>query len=370
MKMGTRTGIRKRLTAIDLFAGGGGLTVGLKEAGVRVISAVEIEPHALATYKANHPEVLALQEDVRAIKGKHLLKKAPIRGVDILAGCPPCQGFSSLTSKYKRIDPRNDLILEMARLIEETQPRAVMMENVPGLPTKGEAYFQRFLKRMEDAGYKCTWDVLQVADYGVPQHRRRFVLLAGKGFEIPLPESTHSRTGESGKPRWRDLHSVIYGLPSPVKFSEAKALGGASKVKWNVIRDISPENQRRLEAAVPGKDWSAIPRELRPPCHRGSAVGFGNAYGRMTWDQVPVTMTGGCTTPSKGRFGHPDEPRTLSVREAALIQTFPPDYLFDSPYIDKVCDIIGNALPCDFATALTLQVAKHINTALHQQAVE
>src|SRR3982751_135039 len=117
------------LIAADVFAGGGGLTVGLKRAGFRVASAVEIEPHAYATYKANHPEVQALRQDVRPLQGPARVAPPPGRAIDVLAAGPPCQGFTSLTSKYRRGDDRNDLIIEMARLVEEGRPRAVMIEN-------------------------------------------------------------------------------------------------------------------------------------------------------------------------------------------------------------------------------------------------
>ena len=188
------------LTAIDVFAGGGGLTVGLKRAGFRVVAAIEKEDHAFATYKANHPEVHGYKQDVRTVTGKALLKHAPGGSLDVLAGCPPCQGFTSLTSKYRRPDARNELIQDMARLVEETQPRVVMMENVPGLTMKGKVLFGDFVTRLVKAGYIVRYGVLQVADYGVPQNRRRLVLLAGHRFAIPLPKPTHSQTGK-GWPR-------------------------------------------------------------------------------------------------------------------------------------------------------------------------
>ena len=132
-----------QFTAVDIFAGGGGLTVGLKRAGFNVVAAIEIEKHAFSTYQANHPEVHGYMQDVRTISGKTLLKHSSTNEIDLLAGCPPCQGFSSLTSKYRRIDSRNQLVSEMSRLVEEIQPRAVMMENVPGLAEKGKELFDK-----------------------------------------------------------------------------------------------------------------------------------------------------------------------------------------------------------------------------------
>lgn len=354
-----------KLTAVDVFAGGGGLTVGLKRAGFQVVAAVEIEAHAFATYKANHPEVQAFRQDVRSIRGERLRACSPTGQIDLLTGCPPCQGFSSLTSKYRRHDPRNDLVREMSRLVEEIQPRAVMMENVPGLTQKGKPLFDEFLAVLEHLGYVTSWSVLQVADFGVPQRRRRLVVLAGKGFTIELPRVSHSRTGVGGRLRWKTLADAIGEMSNlqPVTTSEARARGGPRRFGWHVVRDLSEQNRLRLHNSQPGKHRSQLAADLRPPCHRNDERGFGNVYGRMSWSQVPVTITAGCTTLSKGRFGHPVQDRTISVREAALIQTFPRDYILDTPYMDYACEIVGNALPCDFAEIVAKQCALALHSA-------
>lgn len=353
----------KGYTAIDIFAGGGGLTVGLKRAGFNVVSAVEIESNAFATYKSNHPEVQAYKQDVRTIKGNVFRRSSPTGSIDLLAGCPPCQGFSSLTSKYQKTDPRNDLVLEMARLVKEVKPKAVMIENVPGLAQKGKPLFDQFIDTLSSLGYQSEWAVLQVADYGVPQSRRRLVLLAGKGFRIPIPPPTHSKSGANGLKRWRPLKSVIGGMPRPISLAEAMTKGGPQVFDWHVVRTLSSQNMRRIKKAKPGKAWTSIPKLLRPECHKDNKVGFSNVYGRATWGEVSPTITGGCTTLSKGRFGHPTQDRTISVREAALIQTFPQDYIFDTPYMEYVCNVIGNALPCDFAEVLARQCIKALRAS-------
>ncbi len=343
------------LTAIDVFAGGGGLTVGLKRSGFKVVGAVELERYAFSTYKSNHPEVHVFRQDVRTVKGELLSSFSPKGEIDLLAGCPPCQGFSSLTSKYDKVDPRNDLIMEMARLIVEIRPRAVMMENVPGLLIRGKNLFEKFLDAIRSEGYVCDYRVLQVADYGVPQSRRRLVLLAGKGFQIPFPNPTHSQNPKRGLKPWRTIDMVIKKMPHPVELKDALAQSPQA-FNWHVVRTLSPQNKHRLGFARQGKSWSSIPKRLRPVCHQDRSAGFSNVYGRMAWGQVAPTITGGCTTFSKGRFGHPDEDRTISVREAALIQTFPADYIIDTPYMEYACNIIGNALPCDFAEILAQSV--------------
>ena len=348
------------LTALDIFSGGGGLTVGLKKAGFRVVGAVEIDHHAFCVFKANHPEVRVFKQDVRTVSGKSLSALSPNGNVDLVAGCPPCQGFTSLTAKYRRDDPRNYLIFEIARLVREIQPVAVMVENVPGLAKKGKPLLDDFIGELESLGYKASWDVLQVANYGVPQSRRRLVILAGKGFSIPFPTPTHSKNQAEGKLPWRTVHDAIQGLPKPTRLDEAQKKGGPQRFHWNVIRTLTSANRARIKHSQPGKSRSQLPNALRPECHKGRDEGFTNVYGRMTWDQPSVTITAGCTTLSKGRFGHPSEDRTISVLEAALLQTFPPDYFFDTPYMEHVCNIVGNALPCIFAEVLAKEVRKAI----------
>lgn len=343
------------LRAIDLFAGGGGLTVGLKRAGFQVVASVEMEKNAYNTYRTNHPEVCSLNQDVTSVSGGSLLDLVGRETVDLLAGCPPCQGFTSLTSKYRRNDRRNSLIFEMSRLTKEIRPRAIMMENVPGLATKGREFYGRFKRQLRRAGYRLTDDVLEVANYGVPQFRRRLVLLGGLGFKIEMPMPTHSGNIKNGLLPWRTVRETIGHVPLPTTLQEVKKRGKFQQSDWNVVRTLSPTNLIRIKSAEAGRTWMSIPEKLRPVCHQRGYKGFTNVYGRMEWDSPSPTITGGCTTFSKGRFGHPEQNRTISVREAALLQTFSEDYLFDTPYMEHVCNIIGNALPCDFAEAVSRQ---------------
>lgn len=355
------------LTAIDIFAGGGGLTVGLQRAGFNVVAAVEIEQHAYATYKANHPEVRCFRQDIQTVTGADLLDAAGVEQIDLLAGCPPCQGFTSLTAKYRREDPRNDLIFEMSRLAEEIRPRAIMVENVPGLMHKGAAQYTSLKNRLVALGYCLTEDVLQVADFGVPQFRRRLVLLGGRGFEIGLPEPTHSKDSTNGRMAWRTVRDAIGDQGDPIELTAARKRGAVERTDWHIVRTLSPANRKRIRAARAGVTWPAIPESLRPDCHKGDYRGYTNVYGRMSWDGPAPTITAGCTTFSKGRFGHPEADRTISVREAALLQTFPTDYRFDVPYMEYVCNIIGNALPCDFAAAVSAHCFRCLSTPNYQE---
>lgn len=350
-------------TAIDIFGGAGGLTVGLKRAGFRVVAAVERESHSFATYKANHPEIKCVNQDIATVSSAALLRFAGTERIDLLAGCPPCQGFTSLTAKYKhKEDPRNALILEMARLAEALRPRAIMMENVPGLTQKDGHLYAQLRSRLQAVGYRLTEGILQVADYGVPQLRRRFIMLGGRGFEIGHPDATHSDAPTGDLAPWRTVRDAIGDMPEPAGLAAAKARGSVERSDWHVVRDLSPENVERIKAAKAGETWTHTPEHLRPDCHRNGYVGFTNVYGRMEWDRPSPTITGGCTTFSKGRFGHPTADRTISVREAALLQTFPRDYRFDTPYMDYVCSMIGNALPCVFAEALSRQCVHRMDS--------
>lgn len=342
---------KKKIVAVDLFSGGGGLTAGLKMAGFSVCAAVELDETAATTYSENHKDVVLFQRDIKKVTATEIINTSPTGKIDLIAACPPCQGFSSLTAKYKKTDARNELINEFARLVREIRPTTIMMENVPGLEKKGAHLFQPVISEFKELGYSIDFRVLEVADYGVPQNRRRLVVLGALNQEIKIPDPSHSITGEKNK-KWVTVREAIGHLPPPIDLQSAKKIGRPKTFNWHVSRNLSQINILRLKSLRPGASRSEIPLELRPPCHK-EGNGFSNVYGRMEWDKPSPTITGGCTTLSKGRFGHPTEDRTLSVREAALLQTFPKNYKFATDHIDKVCNIIGNALPPQFAKVMS-----------------
>ncbi len=324
-------------TAVDLFCGCGGLTVGLRKAGFRVLGAVDVDPLSVKTYKANHRDVEVWEMDIRSLKPTELLEKIGINAgeLDLLAGCPPCQGFSTIRTLNGAVsveDPRNDLLLEFQRFVEALRPRSVMMENVPGLAD--DERFGAFCRKLKKLGYLGDHRVLNAAEYGVPQRRRRLIYLAGLGMEIPFAE-------KSG--RMKTVEDAIGGLPKAGESGDP-------------VHDM-PENRTpkvlEIIRLIPkdGGSRRDLPEKYQLECHK-RCNGFKDVYGRMAWKDVAPTITSGCFNPSKGRFLHPVEDRAITMREAALLQGFPRRYKF--PTTDNksaVALMIGNALPPPFIAA-------------------
>jgi DNA (cytosine-5)-methyltransferase 1 len=332
--------------AIDLFSGCGGLTLGLKKAGFDVVGAVEIDSLAVQTYRTNHPEVQVWHQDIRKLTAPQILKALDLkRGeLDLLAGCPPCQGFSAmrrLNGRRRVRDKQNDLVFAFLRLVRGLRPKTVMMENVPGLADN--ARLPKLKAALRRLGYIVNADVKDARHYGVPQRRRRLILLAGHSAEIPFaPPARRARTvretfAKLGKRRAQrdELHNL------PELRSE--------KVK-EMIRLIPKDGGSRLDL---GADWQLA-------CHR-KCDGFKDVYGRMKWNDVAPTITGGCCNPSKGRFLHPTEDRNITLREAALLQGFPPDYYFSTERGKfPAAQMIGNALPPEFIRRHARQIATFV----------
>ena len=333
-----------RLTAIDLFAGCGGLTQGLRKAGFEVLGAIENDEKAAATYKLNHPNVTLWTDDIRGVRARSVSRKLGIRKgqLDLLAGCPPCQGFSAmrtLNGSRSIRDERNDLVSEFLRFVRAFRPRAVMMENVPGLAKNRR--FEDFCERLSKMGYQGQHHILNAANFGVPQRRRRLIYLAGRNQKLNFAEPRASA---------RSVRDAIGSLP----------FAGRSGDAVHDIAEQRSEEVRELIKSIPknGGGRTDLPSHRQLKCHK-SCDGFKDVYGRMKWDNLAPTITSGFFNPSKGRFLHPSRNRAITVREAALLQGFPKYYKF------KVKDgkvalalMIGNALPPPFVAAHARQVKR------------
>ena len=236
----------KIIVAIDLFSGGGGLTLGLKQAGFTVSAAVEYDKHASATFTANHPETVLFCKDIKNVTGDELLSTSPTGKIDLIAACPPCQGFSSLTAKYKNLDSRNELILEFARIVREIMPTTLMMENVPGLTKRGAHLFEPVITDLQSLGYKITYKILNVADYGIPQHRRRLVVLGSLKENLSIAEPTHCENPDGSLSKWVTVWDAIHKFQEPMTLADTRALGGPKKQSWHVVRNMSSQNIARL----------------------------------------------------------------------------------------------------------------------------
>lgn len=351
---------KARPRAIDLFSGAGALSLGLQMAGFDVVIGVELDHDAAETYRANHPTTMLIEGDIKRLDGKILREVAGTTPIDLIAGCPPCQGFSTHTQKYRRSDPRNRLALDFVRIVEQVQPRLVMLENVPGLARSGNPIWHEVLRRLRRAGYQYDWKIAQMADFGVPQFRKRLVLIGGLGFKPELPQPTHTKDGGGGKKKWRTVRDAIENLEPPITLEEAKSFGGPESFDWHVTRTTSPLARERLATLKEGEGYREIPASLVPACLSRLSRGYENSYGRMSWDAPSPTITSGALTPSMGRFGHPAEPRALSLREAALLQTFPIDYEFQTRTIANAARQVGNALPVEFARIAGVCCARQI----------
>lgn len=331
-----RTGIMsKKLKAIDLFCGAGGLTQGLKAAGYSVVGAVELDELAAKAYAMNHRKAHLWNEDIRTIRGAEILEKLALkRGeLDLLAACPPCQGFSTMRTRNSgktHTDPRNGLILEVLRLIQELKPKTVMLENVPGLSTYGK--FKDFKDGLSAMGYKFKADILNTAKYGVPQRRKRLILLASLLAEPHFAEEAEGMA---------TVAKAIRHLPAPSRSNDILHNYRVKKRTPRVealIKEIPHDGGSRADLGAA--------RQL--DCHR-KVDGFKDVYGRMAWNECSPTITGGCINPSKGRFLHPTANRAITLREAALLQTFPAKYRFPlNRGRFSVALLIGNALPPEF----------------------
>jgi DNA (cytosine-5)-methyltransferase 1 len=322
-------------TAIDLFSGSGGVTAGLKAAGWHVISAVDNDPVASQTYRTNHPEVVFIEDAIeRASTARALAAAAAGSEIDLLVVCAPCQPFSSQNRKRGN-DQREQLILKSVRLIRLVRPKLVFFENVPGLASPSYRPILATLRgRMRRLGYRITDPLVKdAADYGVPQRRRRCIMLAArreKALEafLALDLMTPRRTVYDAIARLLPLESGEAHPNDPLHCAR-------------VHSEIALK--RLIRIPRDGGSRRSLPPELELMCHVGSDA-FPDVYGRMRWHDVAPTLTTGCTDVTKGRYAHPHQHRAITLREAARLQSFDDDYVFKGNR-SEIARQIGNAVP-------------------------
>lgn len=354
---------REAMKALDLFCGCGGISAGLRAAGFEVIAGVDIEPNYITTFTHNFLESKSLNLDLSSTKPHEFMELIGIRPgeIDLLAGGPPCQGFSkNVPRKNRYLDSSNNLLVRtFLDYCEALKPNIILMENVAEIKNGfDQTYTEEIIERLEEEGYTVSYDVLNAADYGIPQRRRRAFFLACKGGKLlEFPKKTHSKA---------DVQKNIFSLPEHVcvwdaigdlpsvksgegedyteyscaPFSEYQNLmrNGSTVVRNHVARKLQPTQHARLAALKPGQGLKDLPKNLQV---KG---GYSGAYGRLTKDMIAPTITRWVFHPGSGRWGHPEDTRVLTIREAARIQGFEDSFEFVGTYVQQAAQL-GNAVP-------------------------
>ena len=345
------------MIAIDFFCGGGGMTRGLLDAGIQVIAGVDSNPECRNTYEKNNHNTY-LQCDICELTPKQLVDKFPqLKDKDnvMLVGCAPCQPFSVL--RREEFDENGNpiphksvnLLIEFGRFVKAIKPANVLVENVPGLKGKGSEVLDGFKKMLEKLGYQWDEKVLYAKDYGVPQNRRRYILIASRLFKPVIPEKTHG--SKDGLIPYCTVRQTISKYPK---------IGAGKKhatIPNHQCANLSKLLLKRIKATPhDGGSRTDWPKSLVLECHK-TFKGHTDVYGRMKWDEPSPTLTVKCFSLSNGRFGHPEQDRAISLREAAALQSFSDSYVFYGS-VQEIGRQIGNAVPVLLAKVMGEYVLK------------
>lgn len=339
--------------AVDIFCGIGGLTKGLELSGIDVAAGIDINESCKFAYETNNNSVF-VHADITDLTAEDILNLYPDNCIRALVGCAPCQPFSKYTKRYRKdghTDDKWKLLYSFSRIIEEINPPIVSMENVPELSK--ESVFRDFISALVNLNYYVSWQIVYCPDYGVPQSRHRLVLLASQLGEINLiPPIYTSDT-------YRTVRQAIGDLPliNDGEADENDPLHCSSL--------LSRINRQRIRQSVQGGTWRDWDEQIQLKCHkRDSGKTYPSVYGRMFWDEPSPTITTQFYGYGNGRFGHPEQNRALSIREGAILQSFPRDYVFlenGSPLNKKELGIhIGNAVPVELGRAIGISINRHI----------
>ncbi|MCO8020300.1 DNA cytosine methyltransferase [Brevundimonas diminuta] len=386
-------------TAVDLFSGAGGMSWGLASAGFRIVFASDIDKPSSDTYTENHPGTPFECADVHDLSGEKILRATglEIGELDLLAGGPPCQGFSIIGSRDEA-DPRNELFRQFMRIAKGLRPKALLIENVPGLMTLGQGRALREISAAyDDLGYSCAVAELLAAQYGVPQMRWRLIFVGfrkdlGVPSQLGLPKPTLGRRGIGelipnctiSPDDIRDFlttYDAISDLPpvgagevndrylgQPVtKYQYEMRLNAPARLANHYAPKLSAQNIARISHLQQGQDWRDLPRELLPESmKRAKLKDHTRRYRRMSWGGVPRSVITRFRDPKSGEYSHPDQNRTISIREAARIQSFPDRFIFKGPYSSQY-DQVGNAVPPLLAAAIGREIIACLSgTATHR----
>lgn len=345
------------MNAVDFFCGGGGMTRGLLNSGIDVIFGLDFNPACQETYENNN-HIPYLCMDIRNVIIEELLNEYPLLGDNdelLLVGCAPCQPFSSQRHSDNE-HPAINLLDEFGRIVEGIRPAHIVIENVPGIEKKGHEVFERFLALLDRLNYQYIYTVVNAKNYGVAQNRRRLILIASRFFTPHIPERTH---GDGLLPyvtvreRIYDFPPIMAGQENPNVPNHKAA--GLSQLNLDRIMATPQNGGRRV-------DW---PVELQLDCHTNGHTGHTDVYGRMSWDSVAPTLTSKCYSLSNGRFGHPEQNRAITLREAASIQSFENDYVFYGS-MQEIGRQVGNAVPVLLAENIGRYILAEHNRFVHQ----
>lgn len=338
-----------KISCVDLFCGAGGLTHGFVLEGLPVVAGIDMDPACRFPYETNN-QAKFIERDISTVTESELLAIFGDADVKVLAGCAPCQPFSTYAHRYSLdSDGKWGLLYEFARLAKGTRPDVITMENVPTVAK--HAVFHDFVDTLEKLGYHVWYDVVNSSRYGVPQARRRMVLLASLYGKIEIIPPTRAKP--------KTVREAI-GQLNPLKAGEA-----APRDRLHASSTLTEKNLQRIRVSKPGGTWRDWPEHLVADCHRSeSGRTYPSVYGRMEWDKPAPTMTTQCFGFGNGRFGHPEQDRAISLREAAILQSFPRNYAFipkgGEVSFTTLGRLIGNAVPVDLGRAIAKSINSHL----------
>lgn len=345
----------KSITAVDLFCGIGGLSYGFQKAGIEVKAGIDFDATCQYAFESNCGTKF-INKDIKEVKSKDIASFYDKNDIKVLVGCAPCQPFSTYTlNGDKQKDQRWQLLSEFARLIKDNKPDIVSMENVPNLlKFKKAPVFSNFVQDLENEGYYVWYDIVYSPNYGIPQKRKRLVLLASLKGEIKLIKPTHTPE------QYISVKDAIGGLEK-IKSGETSTNDFIHKAS-----KISDKNLKRIRQSKPGGSWKRDwDEDLKLECHKSDkGKTYTSIYGRMKWEEPSPTMTTFCTGIGNGRFGHPEQDRAISLREAAILQSFPNSYKFasskDTLKFGQVSRHIGNAVPPRLGEIIGISIVEHL----------